>query len=745
MFESVLIAARGLIACRAGATLQRLGIRVIAVHSEADRHAAHVLLADRAVCIGASPVDSYANGAAILDAARIAGAAAIHPGAGSLGANADFARATEKLGLVFLGPTPEQLQLLGDATRTRELAREAGVPTFSEGAVQHARRVRVQLFGDGRGQVLELGEQDCSAGRKGTTLLAESPAPNLPRGLRERLVESALALTRRVDYRSAGSAEFVYDADRSEPFLVAFHPRLCVEHALAEALFDVDLVEWMLLTGAGHPPSFANVVRPIGAHAIQARLYAEDPSREFQRTSGTLTALDFPSEVRADLACAPGDSITEDIDPLLGSIVVCGNTRAAAHVNLQQALARLRIGGMETNVPYLSQIVRDPLFAAGELTTRSLERVAPESAGIEVLSAGPSSIVVDYPGRLRYWAVGIPPSGPMDPLAHRLANRVVGNPEHSATLELTLAGPKLKFRGEAMIALSGARMSATLDGDAIQPNRPIRVRPGQVLAIGNVEGPGCRSYLAIRGGLDVPSYLGSKTTFTLGGFGGHAGRALRPSDTLHVGTDEPLGAPAALPPELVPLYDRRWQIGVAYGPHGAPDFFTERDISTLFATEWEVHFNSNRTGVRLIGPKPEWARSDGGEAGLHPSNIHDVAYAVGAIDFTGDMPILLGPDGPSLGGFVCPATVVDAELWKLGQLKAGDRVRFVPITLENAAALEQAQVHGIATLQASAPVRLSPVPPRDAVLGRTEESAERVAVVYRRSGDKYLLVEYGPL
>lgn len=125
-----------------------------------------------------------------------------------------------------------------------------------------------------------------------------------------------------------------------------------------------------------------------------------------------------------------------------------------------------------------------------------------------------------------------------------------------------------------------------------------------------------------------------------------------------------------------------------YGPQGAPDFFTHEDIETFFATDWEVHYNSSRTGIRLIGPKPQWARLDGGEAGLHPSNIHDNAYAVGAVDFTGDMPVILGPDGPSLGGFVCPVTVVQAELWKLGQLRPGNTVRFRPITLEQARALE---------------------------------------------------------
>ncbi len=136
-----------------------------------------------------------------------------------------------------------------------------------------------------------------------------------------------------------------------------------------------------------------------------------------------------------------------------------------------------------------------------------------------------------------------------------------------------------------------------------------------------------------------------------------------------------------------------------YGPHGAPDFFTDKDITTFFETTWEVHYNSSRTGIRLLGPKPEWARSDGGEAGMHPSNIHDNAYAIGTVDFTGDMPVILGPDGPSLGGFVCPATVITADLWKLGQLKAGDKIQFVPVAIDDAVAAEKSLLASIANLE----------------------------------------------
>ncbi|WP_455731520.1 carboxyltransferase domain-containing protein, partial [Burkholderia stabilis] len=169
------------------------------------------------------------------------------------------------------------------------------------------------------------------------------------------------------------------------------------------------------------------------------------------------------------------------------------------------------------------------------------------------------------------------------------------------------------------------------------------------------------------------------------------------------------------------------------GPHGAPDFFTADDIAMLYDTRWTVHYNSSRTGVRLIGPKPQWARADGGEAGLHPSNIHDNAYAIGAVDFTGDMPVILGPDGPSLGGFVCPVTVVRDELWKLGQLRPGDTVQFARV----AAAAGRASPAATALHNAAAP--------DDCVLYRDPAAGNGIGVVYRRSGDRNVLIEYGPL
>jgi len=325
----------------------------------------------------------------------------------------------------------------------------------------------------------------------------------------------------------------------------------------------------------------------------------------------------------------------------------------------------------------------------------------------------------------------------------------VGNDAEAAGLELTLSGPTLRFHHAAVVAVCGAAMPITLDGRALAPWQAHEVEAGGVLRIGSAAaGGGSRGYLAVRGGIDVPAYLGSRATFTLGQFGGHAGRTLRTGDMLHLG-DEPAAAPvAALEAAAVPPYagqGREWDIAVLYGPHGAPDFFTEPDIATFFATPWEVHYNSSRTGVRLIGPKPEWARRDGGEAGLHPSNIHDNAYAIGAIDFTGDMPVILGPDGPSLGGFVCPAVVVAAERWKLGQLRPGDRIRFRRVSQADAAALQARQDAWVETLQAPAATHFDDAGDASPILLERPAAAGRPGLVIRQAGDRYVLVELGTM
>ncbi|WP_374613666.1 5-oxoprolinase/urea amidolyase family protein [Gordonia sp. (in: high G+C Gram-positive bacteria)] len=366
---------------------------------------------------------------------------------------------------------------------------------------------------------------------------------------------------------------------------------------------------------------------------------------------------------------------------------------------------------------------------------------ATTTGAVTVLRSGPLTTIQDWPGRVGYWKVGVPPSGPMDDLSFRLANIAVGNPGTAAGLEITLMGPALRFDRSAVVAVTGAPVPVTINGTVAPQWVPLTLEPGDVLDIGSIGTLGMRAYLAVGGGFDAADHLGSRSTFTMGKFGGLDGRALVAGDDLTL-LGAPVGAPRRILSDEQPAFTNSWQLAVTVGPHGAPEFFTEDDIADLFATDYEVHFNSDRTGIRLIGPKPRWARDDGGEAGLHPSNIHDTAYSVGALDFTGDTPILLGPDGPSLGGFVCPVTVTTAQRWKLGQLKPGDTIRFVAVRGDRAAS--PAEV-GLGRRACFVDVLSSGGDADNGILGTTTTADGSTTVTYRRSGDDNVLVEYGEM
>jgi urea carboxylase len=440
----------------------------------------------------------------------------------------------------------------------------------------------------------------------------------------------------------------------------------------------------------------------------------------------------WPANARVETWIESGTEVTPYYDPMLAKIIVRGADRAEALARLRDALAACRVAGIESNLDYLRRVAEDAAFARGGVTTAFLRTLPYRRRAIDVIDSGVQTTVQDYPGRLGYWHVGVPPSGPMDALAFRAANRLAGNPDGAAVLEIAVMGPSLRFACDTTIALTGADFDARLDGESVERWRAVTVRAGATLEMSTAQGSGSRGHLAIAGGIDVPEYLRSRATFILGKFGGHAGCALRAGDVLHLTTLHAHTPDGAITP---PRYTNHWDIAVLYGPHGAPDFFTAEDIAMFFAARWKVRHNSDRTGVRLIGPKPKWARKDGGEAGLRPSNIHDNAYAIGAVDFTGDMPVILGPDGPSLGGFVCPATVVHAELWKKGQLRPGDTVRFRAV---DAASLDHeleryiahgGALHGMAATRADTPA----APILRAAPG----------VVCRADGDRNLLVEYG--
>jgi urea carboxylase len=617
---------------------------------------------------------------------------------------------------------------------------------FLEKYVEAARHIEVQIFGNGLGKVVALGERDCSVQRRNQKVIEETPAPNVSDEVRHALSDTAVKLGSAIHYRSAGTVEFVYDNQTGAFYFLEVNTRLQVEHGVTELVSGVDLVEWMIRIAAGELDAIDGYVHHPQGHAIQVRLYAEDANKQFQPSSGVLTEVVFSPAARVDTWVKTGSEVSPFYDPLIAKILVHSTDRPATVQAMRDALAETKIHGIETNLAYLSQVLADDVFPAGQQTTRYLNSFKYYPTSIDVLDGGVMTTIQDYPGRVGYWHVGVPPSGPMDHLAFRLANKLVGNAEGVAGIEVTLIGPSLQFNTDAVIAVTGPSIELTLNDVPLSMWQSHHIKAGSKLKLGKVQEEGCRAYLAVKGGFDVPDYLGSKSTFTLGQFGGHGGRAICVGDVLRLFKLDIDFHPKTLAKSAQPVYTHQWEIGVLYGPHGAPDFFTDADIAMFFSTDWEVHYNSSTTGVRLIGPKPEWARKDGGEAGLHPSNIHDNAYAIGAVDFTGDMPVILGPDGPSLGGFVCPATIVQAELWKLGQLKAGDTIRFQRLTQVQAAEMETAQNKQVESLakipavtDASKPSAFSPV------LAETAETESQIKVMYRQAGDKYLLVEYGPL
>ncbi|MET7894674.1 5-oxoprolinase/urea amidolyase family protein [Streptomyces mirabilis] len=782
-FDTLLVANRGEIAVRIIRTARELGLRTVAVYSDADRGAPHVRLADEAVRLGPAPAkESYLDADLVLKAAKDTGAGAIHPGYGFLSEDAAFARRCEDAGIVFVGPTPEQLELFGAKHTARAAAEAAGVPlapgtgllpgltealeaaarigypvmlkatgggggigmsacrsaveltgawervqrvaaasfssagVFLERLVEHARHVEVQVFGDGLGRVVTFGDRDCSLQRRNQKVVEEAPAPGLPPFVRARLAAAARDLCATVGYRSAGTVEFVYDAVREEAYFLEVNTRLQVEHPVTEEIYGVDLVAWMLRLARGE----SEVVRDPGAprgHAVEARVYAEDPSRDHRPSAGLLTRVEFPGGVRVDGWVETGTEVTTSYDPMLAKVIAYGSDRAHALERLDEALARTRVDGIETNLGLVRAALAEPSFRRATHSTATLAEVSDPTQRIEVVSGGTLTTVQDWPGRTGYWQVGVPPCGPMDDLSFRLGNRALGNHEGAPGLECTLQGPTLRFTHATTVCVTGAPARVTVDGATVAQWEPVTVPAGALLEVGSPTEHGLRTYVLFAGGgLDVPAFLGSASTFTLGRFGGHGGRALRTGDVLHGGSATDDGAP--VPVGDRPAFSSTWRVGALEGPHAAPEFFTEDDIHDFYAADWKVHFNSARTGVRLVGPKPRWARTDGGEAGLHPSNIHDTPYSVGAVDYTGDMPVLLGPDGPSLGGFVCPATVVSTERWKLGQFRPGDTVRFAPLADDGSR--RPAIVDG-------------------GVLARDGD------VTYRRSGDDNLLVEFGPM
>ncbi|HEX5092160.1 MAG TPA: acetyl/propionyl/methylcrotonyl-CoA carboxylase subunit alpha [Burkholderiales bacterium] len=541
MFRKILIANRGEIACRVAATARRMGIAVVAVHSEADAEARHVRMADEAILIGPAPArDSYLRSDRILEAAKRTGAQAIHPGYGFLSENEGFARACAGEGLVFIGPPAQAIAAMGDKSAAKRLMEKAGVPLVPgyhgedqdpallakeaqrigypvlikasaggggkgmrvvakagefkaalEGAQREAqsafgdsrvlierylerpRHIEVQVFGDSRGGCVYLFERDCSVQRRHQKVLEEAPAPGMAPARRREMGEAAVAAARAVGYVGAGTVEFIAEQD-GRFYFMEMNTRLQVEHPVTEMITGLDLVEWQLRVAAGEALPLAQADLKIDGHAIEARLYAEDPDRGFLPQTGRLAHLRFPPatrEVRVDTGVEAGASITPHYDPMIAKLIVHGADRPAALARLSEALAGVEVVGLKTNVAFLERVVRSSAFSAADLDTGLIERcraeifAPPAPASHELLAAAAVAELLEEAeaARTRARASGDPHS-PWDGVdgwrlnqgSHHRFVFLEGGRRHEVTVEFAQPGQRLRIDGRDY-ALAGER------------------------------------------------------------------------------------------------------------------------------------------------------------------------------------------------------------------------------------------------------------------------------------------------
>jgi len=444
MFQRILIANRGEIACRIARTARRLGIETVAVYSEADRHALHVDLCDQAWCIGPAPArESYLDMARILEVAQASAVQAVHPGYGFLSENAAFARACEAAGITFVGPPASAIEAMGSKIEAKRLMGDAGVPLVpgfhgagqSVEALQRAadeigypllikasaggggkgmrvveqasafaaalaaarreaqaafgddqvlleryltapRHVELQIFADTQGNCIHLFERDCSIQRRLQKIIEEAPAPGMEPALRERMGAAAVAAARAVGYVGAGTVEFLLDRDGAFYFM-EMNTRLQVEHPVTEMITGQDLVEWQLRVAAGEPLPLSQADLQIDGHAMEARIYAENPRQGFLPATGTIHHLRLPESspwVRVDSGVCEGSEVGVHYDPMIAKLIVWGSDRAEARRRLRQALGAFHLAGVTTNIPFLAQVTALPAFADAELDTHFLQR-----------------------------------------------------------------------------------------------------------------------------------------------------------------------------------------------------------------------------------------------------------------------------------------------------------------------------------------------------------------------------------
>jgi len=654
-------------------------------------------------------------------------------------------------------------------SRGKTLFKNPGV--FIEAFYPASHHIEVQVFGNGQGQAIHFGERECSIQRRHQKVIEECPSPFVEAHpeLRQKLGVAAVRLAESINYGSAGTIEYLVDDKSSDFFFLEMNTRLQVEHGITELCYGVDLVKLMLqqadaqLMGRGGlDGAKLKQMQPSGpsGSAIEARVYAENPLKDYAPSPGLLQKVEWKDVPggRIDTWVFTGSRITPNYDPLIAKAMVHADTRDDAMAAMSEILTQSSICGPPTNLEFLATILDDQRFKAGDTMTSFLQDFTYAPHAIDVISAGAYTLIQDLPARPTV-GKGIPHSGPMDQMAFQIANILVGNPRGKEGLEITLSGPELRFVSPATVALCGASMETTLDGKEFPMWTTVKIEAGQRLKIGKATAGGCRSYLAVHGGFpSVAKYFGSKSTSPLVAIGGYQGRALAPGDLLQIASYVPDHfAATTLPEALRPKYETDWEIAAMVGPHDE-GFFTPDFIKTTYDTKWKVSHNASRSGIRLIGPAPKWARKDGGDGGAHPSNLIEYGYPLGTLNWTGDDPCIFPVDCPNFGGFTSSTTVIKADWWKLGQLKAGNTLKYVRVGLQDALKKRKRNDAFLDSVEHAVKVRTWPNDLESiqrghvnfhecdigkAVLWDKPATSTTPRVRYRQGADDHLLVEYG--
>ncbi len=551
MFDTLLIANRGEIAVRVARTAKRLGIRVVAVYSDADADAPHVRIADHAVRLGPAPAtDSYLRIDRVIAAAVDSGADAVHPGYGFLSENAEFADALDAAGVAFVGPTAETIRSMGSKAAAKDLMAAAGVPVLPgyqgeeqslatflaeakrigypvllkaaaggggkgmrlvdsadelEGALASAQRearsafgddrfivekylaeprhVEVQIFGDGKGDVVHVFERDCSVQRRHQKIIEEAPAPGLPPAVRQSLLDAGVRAGAAINYRGAGTVEFLYDGADGVYFM-EMNTRLQVEHPVSEAISGLDFVEWQLRIAAGEGlPLKQDDIREHG-HAFESRLYAENPERDFAPSTGTITHLELPSSARVDSGVEAGLTISPHYDPMIAKIITAAADRKTALARMSKALAVTRVAGLDTNARFLHALTIESDFVAGKVSTAFIEQhasalFATEDIGdVPLVAAALSSVLTAKPAS----------DDPWDALAGWRANRP------NSGVFAVLSGDRIDT---ISLSIDGRRFSASIEESAAAADRKQNAAAGALRSLSGSAKIGSDDFLTL--------------------------------------------------------------------------------------------------------------------------------------------------------------------------------------------------------------------------------------------------------